>query len=153
MKKLCIHIGIGIGLFILFYFAGLIFNVSMDWLDNRGIVGASWLGLATWELMIGMIVILALWIITLFGLPFGWHDRFHKAAMNCVGVVFVLGGGVVAVAILGLISLWFYGKGLWPVGMIFRLVEIGAALSVLVCLGFYIFGMVYAMFLPSENAV
>jgi len=151
MKKLCVHLGIGIGLFVLSYFAPKIFNAALDWLDKSGIVGASWLGLASLELAIGTIVIFVLWIICLFGLPFKWHDRFRSSAMYYACGVSGLGGGLAAVIVLGFISLWFYKRGIWPVGMVFRLIEIGTAITVLIGLAFWIFGMVYAMFIPCEK--
>ena len=70
-------------------------------------------------------------IISLFGLPCRWHGRFRYAAMFYAFGVLGLGGGVAAVAVPGFISMWFYKHGIWPVGMIFRLVEIVAAIGVL----------------------
>lgn len=152
MRKFCIHIGIGIGILVLSCW-GEIFNPVLNWLCERGIAGASWLGLATWELAIGTIVIHALWIISLFGLPFRWYDRFRAAAMYYAWGILGLGGGVVAVIVPGFISLWFYKIQIWPVGMIFRLLETIAAITVLVGLACWIFIIIYAMFTPSESEV
>jgi len=153
MKRLCVHIGIGVGLLVLSFFAPKFFNAALDWLDKNGIVGASWLGIASWELGIGTIVICALWIISLFGLPFRWHERFRAAATFYVLGVLGLAGGLGAVVLPGFISLWFYKNGIWPIGMIFRLVEIGAAIGVLISLVFWVYQMVCAMFIPREKDV
>lgn len=151
MKKLCIHVGIGIGILVLSCFVSHIFNVVLDWLDKRGIVGASWLGLATWEFAIGTIVIFILWVISLFGLLCRWHGRFRQAVLMYANGILGLWGGVAGVIIPGFISLWFYKKGIWPIGMIFRIVEIGACITVLLGLLVWIFYMIYAMFIPSES--
>jgi len=143
--------GIGIGLFVLSYFALKFFNATLDWLDKSGFAGASWLGLATWELTIGTVVICALWIISLLGLPCRWHNRFRAAAMYYAWGFLGLGGGVAAVMIPGFISMWSYKHGIWPVGMIFRLVEIGAAIAVLFGLVVWLIAMVYGMFIPRET--
>jgi hypothetical protein len=152
MKKLSIHIGIGIGLLFLSCLAGLIFEAALDLLDKIGIVGASWLHLAGWELGIGTIVFFILWVISLFGLPFRWHNRFHQAAiMYAVGFL-GLGAGVAGVVVPGFISLWFYKNSMWPIGMIFRLVELGACITVLSGLLVWIFYMVYTMFIPEKTS-
>lgn len=151
MKKLCIHIGIGIGLLFLSCLAGLIFEATLYLLDKIGIIGASWLRLADWELGIGTIVFCILWVISLFGLLFRWHNRFRQASiMYAVGFL-GLGAGVAVVVVPGFISLWFYKNSMWPIGMIFRLVEIGACITVLSGLLVWIFSMVYAMFIPEET--
>jgi hypothetical protein len=92
-----------------------------------------------------------LWFVCLFGLPFRWHYRFRAAAMYYASGVLGLGGGTAAVIVPGFISLWFYKSGIWPIGMVFRLIEIGAAITVLIGLAVWIFGMVYAMFIPCEK--
>lgn len=62
-----------------------------------------------------------------------------------------LGAGVAGVVIPGFISLWFYKNSIWPIGMIFRLIELGACITVLCGLLLWIFYMVYAMFIPEET--
>jgi hypothetical protein len=120
-------------------------------MDKHGIVGASWLGLATWELAIGAAVIFIIWIISLFGLFCQWHGRFRKAATMYIIGLLVIWGLVATVTILGFISIWFYKKGIWPIGAIFRIVEIGTCISALIFLLTWIFGIVKAMFIPNEN--
>jgi len=151
MKKFCIHIGIGLAVFVLSYFSPKLLIAALDWLDKSKIAGASWLGLATWELAIGTVVIFVLWIISLFGLPCRWHSRFRGAAAWYVSGILGLPGGLAAVAVPGFISTWLYQNGIWPVGMIFRLVEIAAAIGVLGGLAYWVFGMVYGMFIPQEQ--
>jgi hypothetical protein len=151
MKKFCIHIGIGLAVFFLSYFSPKLLIAALDWLDKSKIVGASWLGLATWELAIGTVVIFVLWIISLFGLPCPWHSRFRGAAAWYLYGILGLPGGLAGVAVPGFISTWLYQNGIWPVGMIFRLVEIAVAIGVLGGLAYWIFGMVYGMFIPQEQ--
>jgi len=151
MKKFCIHIGIGLAVFVLSHFSLEIFIAALDWLDKDKIVGTSWLGLATWELAIGTAVIFVLWIISLFGLPCRWHSRFRGAAAWYFRGILGLSGGLVAVAVPGFISMWFYQHGIWPVGIIFRLGEVAAAIGVLIGSAYWIFGMVYGMFIPQEQ--
>jgi hypothetical protein len=67
------------------------------------------------------------------------------------GGILGLWGGVAGVIIPGFISLWFYKKGIWPIGMIFRLIEIGACITILLGLLVWIFYIIYAMFIPSES--
>ncbi len=125
MKKFCIHIGIGVGLFILFYFSPKFLITALDWLDKNEIIGASWLNFATWELAIGTVAIGTLWIICLIGLPFQWHRRFHSATKCYVCGVLGLFPGLAVVALPGFVSRWCYQHGIWPIGFLFRLINRG----------------------------
>lgn len=150
MKRFLIHIGIGLSIVIAFLFADFLFYKCLNWMDKVGIVGASWLALARYELLIGTVVVLLTWFITLFCLPFQWYKRFYFAAVLYLYGIGALFGGVFVVSINGFLSKWFY-KIYWPIGAIFRIIEILACIGVLSVLGLCIFMIIFTMFTKSEE--
>lgn len=148
MKKLFIHVGVGVSLLVLTCLTAIVFEAILNWLDKNGIVGGSWFGLVgDLEFEIAAVIILVLWLISLFGLMTTWHSRFYTAAklyVICVLGMLIL--GTTGVGPIGFTSSWFYRKTIWPIGAIFRLVELVYCFEILSVLAMSILGMVRAMF-------
>lgn len=152
MKKLFIHVGVGVSLLVLTCLTAIVFYVLLNWLDKNGIVGGSWFNLfGDLEFEIAAGIILVLWLISLFGLMTTWHSRFYTAAnlyVICFLGMLILGtAGVVPI---GFTSSWFYRKTIWPIGAIFRLAELVYCIEILSVLAMAIFGMVRVMFTATK---
>jgi hypothetical protein len=136
MKRFLLHLGLGSILIASLILIDYLFCIALNWLDKKGIVGASWLTLGRFEILAALVIVFILWLITFFK----WQNRFKRVAI-CVYSIFVcLCGGTLGVAALGFISNWLYNIRLWPIGRVFRIIEIFTSVSVLL-------GLVYILFL------
>jgi hypothetical protein len=153
MKKLSIHVGVGISLVVLTAIAAFVFAAIVNWLIKNKIIGASWFAtLGDLEFAVAVVLILVLWLISLFGMMTTWYSRFYTAAkvyVLCVLGMLILGSA--SVAPIGFISSWFYNKNIVLIGAIFRLVEIVYCCGILGVIALGIFGMVRAMFTPVTS--
>jgi hypothetical protein len=147
MKRFLTHIGLGSILIVSLMLIDHLFCITLNWLDKKGIVGASWLSLGTFELLAAIIIVFILWLITFFR----WQKRFKLVAFNVFGILLCLFGGTLGVAVLGFISNWLYNIKLWPIGMVVRIIEIFASVSVLLGLGYLLFAMIFGMFTKVED--
>ncbi len=151
LKRALKHLGFGVLVAVSGALACFIFAAVVSWLEGKGIVGASWLKFAVWELAAGCAITLVIWVICLFALPFSWSGRFRNVLM-----VFFKGTlgwipGCIGVMVAGFISAWLYTKGIVALGAIIRLIEVGCAIALIGGLIFWLCKIVATIFIRPDT--
>ncbi len=151
MKAFFVHIGYLVLLMIAAVLLQVYYEGLLPWLLGKRLAGATWLTLSSYETMIGLLICLILWVVGLVGMPWRMHKRFRATANLFIYGIAGLFVTTFTMVPTGLGALFFYNRGLWIIALPFRIVELIIAISLLLGLLVWVFGLIVTFLSSPEN--